>query len=121
MTLRLGLAAILFFAAASAAADPVPRVGVVDVQAVLTKSTKGITAKQILDKEKDGYQAEMDLRRRELEILRYLPSRMKTVEIAQTVYVSRNTLKTHLRNIYRKLDVTNRDEAAAAAERLGLA
>ena len=70
MTLRLWLAALLLFAAASASADSVLRVGAVDVQAVLTKSAKGITAQQILDQEKDGYQAEMDLRRQELEILR---------------------------------------------------
>ena len=60
------------------------------------------------------------LTQRELEIVRYLPSRLSTFEIAEKVYVSRNTLKTHLRNIYRKLEVTNRDEAVAAAERLGL-
>ena len=70
MTLRLWLVVGLVFAVASASADVVPRVGAVDVQAVLTKSAKGISAKQILDKEKDGYQTEMNVRRQELEILR---------------------------------------------------
>ena len=70
MKLRVWMAGVLVLAAASASADSVPRVGAVDVQAVLTKSAKGISAKQILDKEKDGFQAEMDLRRQELEILR---------------------------------------------------
>ena len=70
MTLRFWLAGVLLLAAASASADSVPRVGVVDVQAVLTKSAKGISARQVLDREKDSYQAEMDVRRQELEILR---------------------------------------------------
>jgi len=56
--------------AASASAEAVPRVGTVDVQAVLTRSAKGISAKQVLSKEKDGYQAEMDRRRQEIDILR---------------------------------------------------
>lgn len=70
MTPPLLLAVIVFVAAASASAEPVPRVGVVDVQAVLTKSAKGRSARQILEQEKNDYQVEMDLRRRELDILR---------------------------------------------------
>jgi LuxR family transcriptional regulator, transcriptional regulator of spore coat protein len=34
--------------------------------------------------------------------------------------MSRNTAKSHLRSLYRKLGVTNRAEAVEAAERLGL-
>ncbi len=57
---------------------------------------------------------------RELIVLQYLPSRMSNPEIAQTLYVSVNTLKTHLKHIYRKLDVANRSEAIARAESLRL-
>jgi len=63
-------AAVLVFAAASASADTVSRVGTVDVQTVLTRSAKGMTAKQVLDKEKEAYEAEMGVRRQELEVLR---------------------------------------------------
>ncbi len=70
MTSGLWLAAVLVFAAASTWADTVPRVGTVDVQAVVTRSAKGMTAKQILDKEKDVYEAELGVRRQELEVLR---------------------------------------------------
>jgi LuxR family maltose regulon positive regulatory protein len=61
------------------------------------------------------------LSERELGIIRYLPTRLTTVEIAAQLYISRNTLKTHLRSIYRKLDVGGRDEAVRRAEELGLA
>ena len=41
-------------------------------------------------------------------------------EIAADLYVSLNTLKTHLSNIYRKLEVTERNQAVARATELGL-
>ena len=49
-------------------------------------------------------------------VLRYLPSRLSNPEIAENLYVSVNTLKTHLKHIYRKLNATNRSQAIAAAE-----
>jgi LuxR family maltose regulon positive regulatory protein len=57
---------------------------------------------------------------RELGILEYLPSRLTNTEIAGTLYISVNTLKTHLRNIYRKLDAADRDAAVVEASKLGL-
>lgn len=58
---------------------------------------------------------------RELEIVRYLPTPLANAEIAAALYVSVNTLKTHLRTIYRKLDVTTRRDAIVRAEDLGIA
>jgi len=57
---------------------------------------------------------------REREILDYLPTRLSNTEIASHLYVSVNTLKSHLRHIYAKLAATNRDEAVARATALGL-
>lgn len=57
---------------------------------------------------------------RELELLAYLPSRLTNVEIAHQVYLSPNTVKFHLKNIYRKLEVDSRDWAVARADQLGL-
>jgi LuxR family maltose regulon positive regulatory protein len=57
---------------------------------------------------------------REMLVLRYLPSRLSNPEIARNLYVSVNTLKTHLKHIYRKLGVANRSDAIEAAESLGL-
>lgn len=60
------------------------------------------------------------LTERELGVLEYLPSRLSNTEIAGTLYISVNTLKTHLRSIYRKLEVTDRDSAVDHATRVGL-
>ena len=60
------------------------------------------------------------LTERELLVLRYLPSRLSNADIAARLYVSINTLKTHIKNIYRKLEVGDRGEAIARAEELGL-
>ena len=52
---------------------------------------------------------------RERDVLRLLPSRLTLSEIGKELYVSVNTLKFHLRVIYRKLGVHSREEAAAIA------
>ena len=60
------------------------------------------------------------LSQRELDVLEYLPGRMRNQEIAADMYVSVNTVKTHVASIYRKLGVTERDEAVKRATQLGL-
>jgi LuxR family maltose regulon positive regulatory protein len=60
------------------------------------------------------------LTERELSLLQFLPTRMTNQEIADTVYLSINTVKSHLRNIYRKLAVADRDGAVVRAAELGL-
>ena len=55
------------------------------------------------------------LTERERDVLRFLPSRLTVREIAGELYVSVNTLKFHLRVIYRKLGVNSRAEAAEIA------
>ncbi len=57
---------------------------------------------------------------RELTVLRYLCSRLTYVEIAGALYVSINTLKSHVRTVYRKLAVASRADAVAAGRELGL-
>ncbi|MGA8044644.1 MAG: LuxR C-terminal-related transcriptional regulator [Dermatophilaceae bacterium] len=57
---------------------------------------------------------------RELAVLAYLPRRMKQRDIAAELYITMNTLKTHVASIYRKLGVSDRDEAATRAAELGL-
>ncbi|MFC1443089.1 LuxR C-terminal-related transcriptional regulator [Streptacidiphilus sp. N1-10] len=56
----------------------------------------------------------------ELRVLRYLPSHLKTGEIASELFVSPNTVKVHLRHIYGKLDVNSRREAVERARTLRL-
>jgi LuxR family transcriptional regulator, maltose regulon positive regulatory protein len=56
----------------------------------------------------------------ELAVLRFLPSHMTNQEIAEALFLSINTVKTHLRSVYRKLSVTTRREAIARGGKLGL-
>ncbi len=56
----------------------------------------------------------------ELAVLRFLPSHMTNQEIAESLFLSINTVKTHLRSVYRKLGVTTRRQAISTAGRLGL-
>ena len=48
---------------------------------------------------------------REITVLRYLCSRLTNEEIAAALFVSLNTLKSHLKSVYRKLGVSSRAEA----------
>ncbi len=60
------------------------------------------------------------LTERERAVLALLPSPMTQREIADALFVSQNTLKTHLRAVYRKLRVMSRYEAVTRARELGL-
>src|SRR5690242_4864934 len=57
---------------------------------------------------------------RELDVLRYLPTRLSNIDIGSRLKISQNTVKTHLKDIYRKLRVGSRNEAVVVAVRLGL-
>lgn len=60
------------------------------------------------------------LTERETTVLQYLPTMLKAGEIAGDLFVSVNTVKAHLRSIYRKLGVENRREAVERARTFGL-
>lgn len=60
------------------------------------------------------------LTERELIVLKYLPTMLKAGEIADDLFVSVNTVKAHLRSMYRKLGVSNRREAVERARSQGL-
>jgi LuxR family transcriptional regulator, maltose regulon positive regulatory protein len=60
------------------------------------------------------------LSERESEVLRHLSGMLSTAEIATEMYISVNTVKTHLRSIYRKLSADHRGEAVRRARQLKL-
>jgi LuxR family maltose regulon positive regulatory protein len=55
-----------------------------------------------------------------MEVLHGMASMLPTEEIAATLYVSINTVKTHVRSILRKLSASRRNEAIRRARSLGL-
>jgi DNA-binding NarL/FixJ family response regulator len=60
------------------------------------------------------------LTKRELEILRLVAEGHSNAQLAQMLWVTEQTVKFHLSNIYRKLKVSNRTEASSWAHRHGL-
>jgi LuxR family maltose regulon positive regulatory protein len=60
------------------------------------------------------------LTEREIVVLRHLRSMMSTAEIASMLCVSANTVKTHVKNVYRKLGVSRRRDAVRRAQEVGL-
>jgi LuxR family maltose regulon positive regulatory protein len=62
----------------------------------------------------------VDLSETELRVLRYLPTNLTSAGIASEIYVSVNTVKTHMRSIYLKLGAHNRTQAVECARDLGL-
>jgi LuxR family transcriptional regulator, maltose regulon positive regulatory protein len=56
----------------------------------------------------------------EIRVLRYLPTKLSAPEIADELYLSVNTVKTHMRHLYDKLGAHRRHEAVEQARALGL-
>ncbi len=59
-----------------------------------------------------------ELSEAELRVVRFLPTNLKAPEIASELFVSTNTVRTHLRHIYAKLGAHGRAEAVARARQL---
>jgi LuxR family maltose regulon positive regulatory protein len=60
------------------------------------------------------------LSEREITVLRYLSSRLTAPDIASALYISGNTVRSHVKAIYRKLGVNSRPDAVARGRELGL-
>jgi len=60
------------------------------------------------------------LTKREIEIVKNLDSGKPITAIGASLHISHNTMKTHLKNVYRKLGVDGRDQAVEKAKSLGL-
>jgi LuxR family maltose regulon positive regulatory protein len=56
----------------------------------------------------------------ELAVLRLLPAALSNRQIGEELYISVNTVKTHLRSIYAKLGSSSREQAVGRARELGL-
>jgi DNA-binding NarL/FixJ family response regulator len=67
-----------------------------------------------------GVAVRFGLTPREIEVLHLLAQRLTDREIADALFLSQHTVGRHVQNILGKLDVRNRREAGALAEREGL-
>jgi LuxR family maltose regulon positive regulatory protein len=62
----------------------------------------------------------LSLSERETEVLQHLAEMLSTAEIAATMFISVNTVRTHIRSILRKLGVSRRNQAVRRARERGL-
>jgi two-component system NarL family response regulator len=60
------------------------------------------------------------LSERELEVLQWITSGASNREIGRRLYIAESTVKRHVYNIFGKLNVRNRTQAALQAQRLGI-
>jgi len=70
--------------------------------------------------EKANFQLTEALSLREFDVLRLIADGLTNQEIADALYIAISTVKTHINNIYGKLEVTNRVQALARARELGI-
>ena len=75
-------------------------------------------SERIKNSNSDTGALEEKLTNRELEILKHLTTGNPISAIAKQLHISQNTMKTHLRNVYRKLDVDGRHSAVEKARKL---
>jgi ATP/maltotriose-dependent transcriptional regulator MalT len=75
-------------------------------------------SERIKNSNSDTGSLEEKLTNRELEILKHLTTGNPISAIAKQLHISQNTMKTHLRNVYRKLDVDGRHTAVEKARKL---
>lgn len=102
-----------------------------DVDGVILKSQRGIDLVEALERIAAGEalgvdllreeQDDPDLSEREREVLALIARGRTNPEIAGELYLAVDTVKTHVRTLFRKLGVSNRTQAAIAAGRFALA
>ncbi len=93
--------------------------GVVLEPSLVQEALRGPVART--DPRENGYQPELkDLTDQELRVLALIGRGMSNAEVAETLYISRNTVKSHLSSVYEKLGVSDRTQAAIWAVRAGL-
>jgi len=78
------------------------------------------SSRPIDNKPRAGISGISPLTRRELDVLELIAKGLTNREIGHSLFLSANTIKSHSINIYRKLDVNNRNQAVSKARILGI-
>lgn len=94
--------------------------GVVRGEAALTKAMAARLLKGIAKRTADNSQGEEPLTERELMVLKLVAKGESNAEIAESLSISVNTVKSHIKSILEKLQLDNRTQAAAYAVNRGL-
>lgn len=76
--------------------------------------------RQLTDKEPTDQALIVPLSRRELDVLQRMAGGQTNQQIADALFISLSTVKTHINNLFRKLEVNDRDSALRAARELDL-
>jgi DNA-binding NarL/FixJ family response regulator len=91
---------------------------VAEGRSVLSPEVTGRVLKAVSSSQ--GIPPEVALSKREMDVLRCLAKGMTSVQIASDLFISENTVKTHVRHILEKLEASNRAEAVSRAMQLGI-
>jgi len=89
-----------------------PKTVVVEKEVYVTNNRDFVLNEKELDR--------LDLSKRELEVLQLMAQGLSNQEIAERLFVSLSTVKTHSTNLFEKLDVKRRTQAIEKAKRLSL-
>ena len=91
---------------------------VAEGRSVLSPEVTGRVLKAVSSSQ--GIPPEVALSKREMDVLRCLAKGMTSAKIASDLFISENTVKTHVRHILEKLEASNRAEAVSRAMQLGI-
>ena len=94
--------------------------GVMKGEVAMTRTMAGQMLKAVANRAVDSEKGEQALTERELFVLRLVASGASNSEIANSLSISVNTVKSHLKNILEKLQLENRTQAATYALKHGL-
>lgn len=89
-------------------------------EAVLDSRVASRIVQELQGIRKDEVNPFMELSEREFEVLRLIATGKSNTEIAETLVVSENTIKTHISNLLKKLHVSDRTQAAVYAWQEGI-
>ena len=92
---------------------------IVDGETYIQPSLIPALNSKMIEKDKDGAKIDL-LTRRELEVLKLLAVGMYNKEVAEKLDISEGTVKNHVSNIFKKIEVTDRTQAAVFAIRNNL-
>ncbi|MFU8773884.1 MAG: response regulator [Anaerolineales bacterium] len=94
--------------------------GVVHGEAAMTRAMAGRLLKGVANRAINQHSLLEELTEREIEVLKLVAKGYSNPQIAEKLYISVNTVKSHLKNILGKLQLENRTQVAAFAVRAGL-